>query len=269
MTTLLNKPAPPATKSPPRFERSHGIIRSTFAAVVYGTGGIGKSTLVSGAPGVVFIDLAKETESIDAERIGGIETWNDLRALLQSDELDDAKTIAIDSATAAEELCRTHICATIRTDSKGTVARSIEDYGYGKGATFLAEEWRRFLSDLNVHRSVGRNIILTAHERIGKVPNPNGEDYIRFEPRLYSAGNASIMHITKEWADHVLFVSYDVAAVEGKAKGSGSRAIYTTETATHMAKSRTLPPDPIIFNKGDVSLWTLITNRPAEAAPEI
>lgn len=269
MTTLLKPPPVATAPKPPSFKRSRGITRSSFAACVYGTGGIGKTTLVAGAPGVVFIDLAKETEDIDAERISGIDSWKDLRALLQSNELDTAKTIAIDSATAAEEMCRAHICATVPVGTRGTVAKSIEDYGFGKGATFLAEEWRRFLSDLNRHREAGRNIILTAHERIGKVPNPNGDDYIRYEPRLYSDKNASLMHITKEWADHVLFLSYDVASSDGKAKGSGSRTIYTTETATHLAKSRTLPDTPIPFAKGDYSIWTLITNRPADAAPEL
>jgi hypothetical protein len=55
--------------------------------------------------------------------------------------------------------------------------------------------------------------------------------------------------------------------VDGKAKGSGTRTIYTTETATYMAKSRTLPADPIAFEKGSHDLWDRINKPAADEIP--
>ncbi len=77
---------------------------------------------------------------------------------------------------------------------------------------------------------------------MSNVPNPAGADWIRYEPRLQnpSSGKASIRLRAKEWADHVLFVGYDVAVDENKkAQGQGSRTLYASELPFCMAKSRT------------------------------
>lgn len=250
----------PAPAQPKTFARSRGRQQAAIAVVLYGTGGIGKSSLAAMAPSPVFIDIERSTTALEVDRIEGIETWADLRQCLNSQDLfNEWKTLVIDSATAAEELCRKHVIANVKTDKNATVT-SIEGYGWGKGYVHLFEEWRRLLGDLDNHRRAGRNVVLVCHERIGKVPNPSGDDYIRYEPRLYHGNQASVLHPTKEWADEVLFVSYDVAAADGKAKGSGTRTIYTTETATHMAKTRRLSGDPIVFDKGSDLVWQQLTN---------
>jgi hypothetical protein len=45
-----------------------------------------------------------------------------------------------------------------------------------------------------------------------------------------------------------------VFAQDGKATGAGTRTIYTTEQATHLAKSRMLSGE-IIYEKGSFELW--------------
>jgi hypothetical protein len=271
--TLLPPPATRAAPTKPRFNISSGVRKAAQAVVIFGTGGIGKSTLAAGAPDPVFIDIEHGTNDLDVKRIGEgqILNWLDLREAVRSDVCKSSGTVVIDTGSAAEELCRKHVIANV-PGGKNQIIKSIEDYGFGKGGTFLVEEWRNLLSDLDAHRREGRNVVLICHERVGKVPNPSGDDFIRYEPRLFSDRNASIMHVTKEWADHVLFVSYDVASKDGKAKGSGTRTIYTTEMATFMAKTRNLPPSPIIFERGNTDLWKLMLNpiaQPVEAAPEI
>lgn len=247
-------------KSPPKFTITRGTARKAHRTMVYGVGGIGKTSLAASAPGVVMIDLEGGTEDIDVQRVSGIKTWADLRAVLHSDVFDNAKAIGIDSFSRAEEMCRQHVIETVRTD-KGNVVTSIEGYGFGKGYTHLVEEWRRLLADLEVHYGKGRDIVAVAHGNIGKTPNPTGDDYIRHEPRLTHVEKASVRNVTIEWCDHVLFIGYDVASIDGKGKGSGSRAIYSTEEATHIAKSRTLDPKPYVFNKGDASIWDKMRNQ--------
>ena len=267
MTRLASLPAtaPPRGNNRPgvkTFGRSRGVQRAAHRLLPYGTGGIGKTSLAARAPGAVFADLEGGSKDLDVERADGIANWADLRAWLNGDDFTGVQTIVIDTATTAEEWCRQHVIANVKTE-KGQAVTSLEGYGYGKGYVHLFEEWKRFLADLERHYLAGRNIVLIAHERIAKVPNPNGEDYIRYEPRLHNSEKASIMLATKEWCDHVLFVSYDVVAQDGKARGSGTRTIYAAETATYMAKSRTLPAQPIVFNKDSSDLWNLLGGKPA------
>lgn len=270
MTALLMEKPPASVGNKSKFTISTGVRRAAQAVVLYGTGGIGKSSLAATAPDPVFVDVGHSTERMHVRRIGSeqLQKWSDLRDAIHSDLCKQAKTIVIDDGSAAEELCRKHVIQNV-PGGKNQLIKSLEDYGYGKGGTYLVEEWRNLLSDLDAHRRDGRNVVLICHERTGKVPNPNGDDFIRYEPRLYSDRNASVMHVTKEWADHVLFVSYDLATKDGKGIGSGTRTIYLSETATYLAKVRDLPPQPIIYESGSKKIWELMLNPSAPPAPEI
>ncbi len=144
-----------------------------------------------------------------------------------------------DTATKLEEFAINETLRKVRgPDGK---AESIEDYGYGKGYQFVFDTFRNVLGDFDAHIRAGRNVILIAHDCTQKVPNPEGEDWIRYEPRLQTTagGKASIRLALKEWSDHVLFLSYDVAVdKKKKAAGSGTRTLYTSELPHFMAKSR-------------------------------
>src|SRR5690606_3301613 len=99
------------------------------------------------------------------------------------------------------------------------------------------------------------------------VPNPAGDDFLRYEPRLQSptSGKASIRHRVKEWCDHLLYIGYDVFVKDEKAQGCGTRTIYAQEMPTHWAKSRTLS-DPVPYPKGDVTIWQHIFGESNNAA---
>jgi hypothetical protein len=262
VTRMQTAPAPPPQSNGGRrtFTYSRGVARKAHRVLIYGTGGIGKTSFASGFPSPVFVDVEGGSEDLDVRRVDHVKNWASLKSWLQTGDFIGAETIVIDTTTGAEEWCRQYVIENVKHE-KGNVITGLESYGYGKGYTHLFEEWKRLLGDLDRHYTAGINIGLIAHERIGKVPNPSGDDYIRYEPRLQSSDKSSIMYATKEWCDHVLFISYDVAAKDGKAKGSGTRTIYTAETATYMAKSRTLPPDPFVFELGKNDLWARLNNK--------
>lgn len=212
--------------------------------VLYGPGGIGKTTLASQAPGpVAFIDLDDSLGrlGIEAQAVQGVDTWQALRDALHAPGWDGVRTLVIDSATKAEELATAHTLATVPHE-KGGLVRSIEDYGYGKGYGFVFEAFLPLLADLDAHCRAGRNIVLICHDCATTCPNPMGEDWLRWEPRLQSpnSGKASIRLRVREWADHLLWYGYDVAVKDGKGMGSGTRTIYPCELPHCMAKSRTL-----------------------------
>jgi hypothetical protein len=268
-TATAKLPPPPKANGAPKgaapkadrpFAVTSGLVSGPQRIVLYGPGGIGKSTLSGQAPGAVVIDLESGTREIDLQRIEGIETFSELRACLRSDALEGFGTVVLDTATKVEELAVAHTLASVLHD-KGHHVDNLEGYGFGKGYMYVYDTFMLLLQDVDYNVRQGRNVILVAHECVDNVPNPTGDDWIRFEPQLQSprSGKASIRNRVIQWADHVLFVGYDVVTSDGKGKGGGTRTIYPAERPTHRAKSRTLPPDPLVFqNAADTSIWQLI-----------
>ena len=257
-------PAPAAARNgepAPTFAVTKG--RSTGGPqriLIYGTGGIGKSSLATTAPNPIFLDLEMGTRNLAVDRIH-LSLFADLRACLQSTALDNYASVVLDSITTVEEMAVAHTLATVLTE-RGELVSSVEGYGFGKGYQHVYETVLLLMQDLDRHVRAGRNVILLAHDCVNDVPNPAGENFIRFEPRLQSpkSGKSSIRHRIIEWADHVLFVGYDVAATKaGKGIGGGTRTIYPAERPAHIAKSRSLPDEPIIYaSPDDGAVWPLI-----------
>jgi len=255
-------PAPPA--APPRTSVRFTTPTKTAGhrVLLYGPGGIGKTTLAANVPGrVVFFDLDEslgrlrnlpETATVNAA------SWADLRAALQSDGWDGVNAIVIDSLTKAEEMAVEFTLANTLQDGKRST--SVEGYGYGKGYGYVFDAFLPLLGDLDRHARAGRHVILVCHDCTTTVPNPAGEDWLRYEPRLQSpnSGKASIRLRVREWADHVLFVGYDVAVdKKGKGCGSGTRTVYPAELPHCMAKSRTAS-EPMALADNAADVWAAI-----------
>jgi hypothetical protein len=220
--------------------------------LLYGPGGIGKTTLAAQLPGpVAFIDLDESLPRLRGQfeaagrmnnimPVTGIHDWQTLRNVIQSDGWDKVRSIVIDTGTRAEELAVAHTLE--HTLQDGKKATSVEGYGFGKGYGYVFDTFLPLLGDLDRHSRAGRNVVLICHDCTSTVPNPAGEDWLRYEPRLQSpnSGKASIRLRVREWADHVLFIGYDVAVdKDGKGRGAGTRTMYTAELPHCMAKSRT------------------------------
>lgn len=239
---------------------------------LYGAGGCGKTKLAALSERVlgstVFIDLddslgvlyPKLQEcGLSPQRVSGIKKWSDMIGLLDSRALDPFKTVVIDTASEAENMAMDHVVETIQCEN-GQSATSIESYGYGKGYRFLHDTFRELISSMREHAQLGRNMIIVMHDTTATVPNAEGADYLRHEPKLYADKSVSLRTLMQNSLDHLLYVGYDVEAKKGarekhgKASGSGTRTIYPVETATCIAKSRRLD-DPIPYIDGDDALW--------------
>jgi len=230
--------------------------------VLFGPGGVGKTSLADLAPGpVASFDLDDSLAVLQPEntqRIDNVETWDELRSSLNGDGWDDVKTLVIDSGTRAEELAVAWTIANVPHE-KGIGIKRIEDYGYGKGYQHVYDTFLLLLGDLDRHARAGRHVILVCHDCTATVPNPQGEDWTRYEPRLQSpnSGKASIRLRTREWADHVFFIGYDVDVKDGKGRGSGTRTLWPVEMPHCMAKSRRLS-EPVPLPAGDPAVWDLL-----------
>lgn len=266
MTTTQLPPPPSAAPTQAKGTVSFAKPRAASGQriVLYGPGGIGKTSLALEAPGpVAFFDLDDSLSvlpaGVDAQivQVGG---WMDIRDALNASGWDAIKTIVIDSVTKAEEMALAHMLATLKTE-KGRQANSVEDYGYGKGYSHLFETFLPLLADLEAHTRAGRNVVMICHDCATTCPNPMGEDWLRYEPRLQNpnSGKASIRLRVREWADHMLFYGYDVAVKDGKGQGSGTRTLYPVELPHCMAKSRTLRV-PLPVDQPEPTLWECVLN---------
>lgn len=260
------KPQESVKFSKPEKSAAHRVL-------LYGPGGIGKSTLAAAAPGpVVFFDLDDSLGKIvdqltdaghDSQVIRGVNDWDGVRNSLHLPGWDEVGTIVIDSATKAEELAVAHTIVTVEHE-KGNAIECIDDYGWGKGYGHVYDTFLHLLGDLDVHVAAGRNVILVCHDCTSTVPNPQGEDWIRYEPRLQTSisGKSSIRLRLREWADHVLFLGYDVEVKKGKGRGSSTRTLYPYELPHCMAKTRTDSAEAMVIEKRTgAEAWAMIFGK--------
>jgi hypothetical protein len=253
-------PAPTPQAGGSSFAISSGRITAPQRVVLYGAGGIGKTTLAALAPKPIILDIEEGSRELDAQRVDGIGDFATLLEVLRSDLLDDFSTVVIDSATKAEEFAVAHTLDTIPHPDKGHKVDSVEGYGYGKGYSFVYDTFLLLLQELDAQVRKGRNVLLIAHDCVESVPNPLGDDWIRYEPHLQrpKSGKGSVRNRVVQWADHVFFLAYDVISEEGKARGAGTRTIFPSELPTHIAKSRLLA-DPMNFESADDgSVWAAL-----------
>lgn len=248
-------PRPPAAATLP----VRAPVRRGVRVGIYGPGGIGKTTLAAAAPRPLFFDLDKSLGVLGFDTpCAEPATWREIRNMLGLSGWEQYQTLVFDSASVLEELAVAHTLETVLTD-KNQRATSIESYGYGKGFQYVYDTFSLLLSDLDKHADAGRNIVFLMHDCTTTVPNPTGEDYLRFEPRLQnpSSGKNSIRLRLREWLDHLLFVGYDIDVQRGTrtARGTGTRTIYPQEQPYAMAKSRKLREPMPFFPGTETEFW--------------
>ena len=220
---------------------SKGKIETAKKIVIYGPEGIGKSTLASRFPDPVFIDTEGSTKELDVARYQAPKSWNDVIAFTK-DFLEEVpgKTLVIDTADWAEQLCIAHTCTTLNV-------KGIEDVGYGKGYVYLAETFSDYLKLCNQLIDRGINVVFTAHAMMRKFEQPDELGaYDRWEMKL----SKKVAPLLKEWADMVLFCNYKTNVItdsktNSKKATGGSRVMYTSHHPCWDAKNRYGLPETV------------------------
>lgn len=242
---------------------SRGIVKRAQKVVLYGVEGIGKTTLASQAPDPLFIDTESGTTHLDVKRIQKPETWEELISVIK--EVADAPTVCstlvIDTADWAETMAIDHICLKYKQPG-------LEAFGYGKGYTYLSEEFTRLLTACDKVIESGKHVIITAHAKQRKVELPDETGSFDVWGLKLSKQTAPLL---KEWPDALLFLNYKTYVITTeektrKAQG-GKRVIYTTHSPVYDAKNRHgLAPE--LELKWE-SIAPIFTNAPvAQSEPE-
>lgn len=212
---------------------SDGTLSRAQKLVVYGGEGLGKTTLASQMPEPLIIDLEKGSSHISVRRITDVRTWEELFSVIEEiiATAGICKTLVIDTADKAEEMCVEHICTKYRKSG-------IEEFGYGKGYAYLAEEFSRLLKLCDRLIEAGIHVAFIAHAKMRKMELPDEQGaFDRWELKL----SKQVAPLLKEWPDALLFLNYKTVVVQtdtaAKAQG-GKRVIYASHHPCWDAKNR-------------------------------
>jgi hypothetical protein len=213
---------------------TRGRRQAAVRGTIYGDEGIGKSTLATQFPAPLVLDTEDGTHHLDVARVS-VHDWKTLTLAVTELAVNPQgfQTIVIDSADWAEKLLIEWL---LKTSGK----KSIEDFGFGKGYTMVAEHWTRFLASCDVLVSHGINVVWVAHSCVKRVSPPDQTDgYDRYELKL----TKQVSPLLREWCDLLLFCNYRTKLVEGsdgrlKAQGGKDRVMHAEHSAAWDAKNR-------------------------------
>jgi len=183
-----------------------GLTRMGLKALFFGPPGVGKTSLVKGAPKPILIDYDKGANQTGIDRIPGPAIWADALSLVRAIVSDPRgyKSIAIDTLDPLEDLAIAHVC---RAAGKKSLA---EIGGFGAGYDALKNEWRLLLSVLDVASESGMNVILLSHSIVRQTSDPQLGPYEVFTTNLQKKTWA----LTSRWCDLVGFCAFQTERIK-------------------------------------------------------
>jgi len=218
---------------------------------IYGTHGIGKSTIASQFPNPIFISTEDGIDGIDVTSFPRATHIKDvvenIKTLLKEDH--DFKTVVLDSVDWLVE-------PLIVEDVEAT--HDEKELAYGKGQMLVAESFREILQGMDaLRRKRNMNVILLAHASIVKFESPMTESYDRYQPKLPNRCNA----LLQEWVDVLGFAAFKVIIKKedagfnkklAKGVSTDERVLHLVENAAFLAKNRYSCPNNIELTLADV-----------------
>jgi hypothetical protein len=220
--------------------------RRTF---LFGTQGVGKSTLAAQDKRAIFLPIEDGVDDIDCHSFDPAQSYVEFLANLEWLHVKEHSygTIVIDTADWLERLIHADVCRIKQV-------QNIEDIGYAKGYVFALNQWRETLAGLSVLRQDrGLAITFVAHSRTERFESPDTDSYDRYVPKLHRLATDLLL----QWCDEVFFASYKVNTIktdEGfnrkktKGIGTGERVLHCVERPAFVAKNRLGMPAEIPFD---------------------
>lgn len=220
-------------------------------------GGMGKTSLASLWPGVVFVRTEDGSRSIegrsDIPMFPVAKSTREVMEALDSllNEAHELHTVAIDSITQFNILAEAEVIAA--DNAAGGKAKSINTAlgGYGAGYSAVANyhyELRKAVQRLVDER--GMHVVFIAHAEIETLDLPDQAQFSRYTIRMHKK---SVCHYTDN-VDVVAFIKLQTfTSGEGdkkKAASTGKRIITCYPHAAHVSKNRLDITTDLPFEKG-------------------
>lgn len=250
--------APPAKKGEAAPSFSDVIVGKEFQPpriLVYGIDGVGKSTLASQAPNVIFIQTGDELGQIGAARFPVCTHYSHVIQRLRqvADQAHEYQTLAIDHLSGLEKLIFDKVA-----QGSGKSSIDLVGGGFDKGQKLAMSEWGEVMELLNKCWNRGMAIILIAHARSEKLGDPENPMAEQFAPALHRKTSCEMF---RRWADAILFLTRRMT-VKKEGQGimekqipvaigadGGERIIRTQWTPGSVGKNRYNIPMEIPFEK--------------------
>lgn len=248
-----------------KYKITGGVMPTPLKVVLYGVEGIGKSSFAARFPQPVFIDTEGGTGRLDVRRLPAPDSWQMLldEAAAAADGQVPCRTLVLDTADWAEKLCMAGVCARFKV-------KGIEDIGYGKGYTYVKEDFARLLDVLEKVIASGRHVVVVAHAAVAKFEQP---DAVGSYDRWAMKTSKQVAPLLREWCDMLLFANYKTVMEKSgtgpsaKNKASGARRVlYTTHNACWDGKNRFGLPDEVPFDYESIRAIVDGSTLPAAAA---
>lgn len=169
--------------------------------MIYGTEGIGKSTVASQAPNPIFVQTENGLGRIDCKKFPVSETFESVCANIERLLIHDHpyQTLVIDTLDWLERLIWARTCRDWNVKSIELAAG-----GYGKGYGAAMEHWQYLLSMLDAASDKGMIVILLAHAQVERHEDPESPAYDRYSPKLHKKSSGPLV---SEWSEAVLFAT--------------------------------------------------------------
>lgn len=213
--------------------------KKNFLAVLYGTAGIGKTSVGASMNDVVFLDIEGGINQADLAS-WKIESYQDVIDAISTlyTEEHSFKSVVLDSVTAFEPLLHAQLCINEN-------ATSIEKIG-GGFAKYRVEAlpmWESIVSGFNALVTKGMNVLIIGHSKVTEIRPPETDPYLKYDIDLLNPKATNLLY---RHADIVAFSNYKVmtsSTGEGLKKttrgiGVGERVLHLEERPSHYAKNR-------------------------------
>ena len=222
--------------------------------LVYGTQGVGKSTLGSLMPCPVFLATEDGLSGLPGVQHWEIRTYDDMVAGITALHGDHSfQTAIVDTVSAFEPMLHRRLLELWGTDSLDKVGAN--GGGYFRWRLESLPLWQDVLDGLDSLRvNRGMRIMLIGHSADQEIKPPEADPYRKYCIDLLNVKAASLLY---RWADVVGFANYRISVVgsttnkkgevtkAGRAIGSGQRVMYLSERPAWFAKNRFDLPDEI------------------------